>query len=41
MNHQLENRDNSDLIIMLVTKLDNIENLVENSSEERRADLWF
>jgi len=38
MNNQLENRDNRDLIIMLVTKLDNIENLVENLKTEARAD---
>ena len=34
----LDNRDNRDLIIMLVTKLDNIENLVENLKTESRAD---
>jgi hypothetical protein len=34
----LDTRDNRDLIIMLVTKLDNIETLVENLKAESRAD---
>ena len=34
----LDNRDNRDLIIMLVTKLDNIETLVQNLKEESRSD---
>lgn len=37
-NGQPENRNDRDLLIMLVTKLDNIETLIENLKEESRSD---
>ena len=37
-NNQFEPRSDRDLLIMLATKLDNIETLVENLKNESRAD---